>query len=63
MDVDDLEEEEISESEKLVKKKRDKELDDLLKLQKELEAQEAVAKNAKITFETQKSLFPPKSME
>ena len=60
---DEEEEEELFESEMLVRKKNDKELDDLLKIRKELEAQEVKAKNAKITLETQKLLFPPWSME
>lgn len=46
-----------------MRKKCDKELDDLLNLRKDLEAQEAEAKKVKLMLETQKSLFPPWSME
>lgn len=41
----------------------DKELDYLLKICKELEALEAAAKIAKVTLETQKSLFHPWSIK
>ncbi|CAI9276088.1 unnamed protein product [Lactuca saligna] len=61
--IDDEEEEEgLSKSEKLMRKKRDKELDDLLNLRKKLEAQEAEEKIEQIMLETQKSLFPPWSI-
>ena len=55
---DDEEEEELSKYEKLVRKIRDTELDDLHALQKKLEVEEGQAKNAEIMLETQKSLFP-----
>ncbi|CAI9279050.1 unnamed protein product [Lactuca saligna] len=58
--IDDEEEkEELSEGEKLVRKKHDSELDDILRIHKELEDQEMEAKAAKVTLETQKSFFPP----
>lgn len=50
-------------SERIAMEKCDKELDDLQALRKELEAQEPEAKNVKHMLETQKSLFPPWSME
>ncbi|CAI9292298.1 unnamed protein product [Lactuca saligna] len=57
--VDDVDEEEVlSEGEKLVKKKCDKELDNLLNLRRELEETEVEAEIAKVTLATQKSLFP-----
>lgn len=62
-DKEEEEEEDLSESEKLVRKKRDKELDDLLKICKELEAEEAETKIAKMMLETQKSLFPSWSIQ
>lgn len=52
-------EEELTKGEKLIRKKHDKELDHLLHLRKELEAQEAEAKISKVTLETQKFLFAP----
>lgn len=60
---DDEEEELLLEGEKLVRKKRDKVLDDLLILRKELEAKEAKARVAKVTLATQMSLFPPWTLE
>lgn len=41
---DEEEEEELSDGEKLIRKKRDKELDDILRIKKELEDQEMEAK-------------------
>lgn len=61
--IDDDDDEELFEGEKLVTKKRDKELDHLLFLQKELEEKEAEAKVAKVTLKTYKSIFPPWTME
>lgn len=60
---DEEEEEELSEGEKLIRKKHDIELDDLLRVHKELEDREMEAKIAKVTLETQKSHFPPWTME
>ncbi|CAI9267400.1 unnamed protein product [Lactuca saligna] len=54
---DEEEEEEFSEGEKVIKKKRDSKLDDLLRIRKQLKDQEMEAKVAKVTLETQKSLF------
>ncbi|CAI9278050.1 unnamed protein product [Lactuca saligna] len=59
----DKEEEEFSETENLIRKKRDKELNNLLKICKELEAQEAEAKIAKVMLENLKSLFPSWSIK
>ncbi|CAI9300394.1 unnamed protein product [Lactuca saligna] len=57
------EEEELYEGEKLVRKKHDKELDSLLHLCQELEDKEKKANIAKLTLETQKSLFPTWTMD
>ncbi|CAI9286669.1 unnamed protein product [Lactuca saligna] len=46
------------EGEKLVRKKHDMELDNLLHHHKELEAKEVEARVAKVTLETQKTIFP-----
>ncbi|CAI9293756.1 unnamed protein product [Lactuca saligna] len=46
------EEEELFEGEKLVRKKQEKELDDIMKLRKELEAKEAKDRVSKVTLET-----------
>lgn len=45
-----------------MRKKRGKYLDDLLKILKKLEVEEAKAKTAKLMLETQKSLFAPSSI-
>ncbi|CAI9296750.1 unnamed protein product [Lactuca saligna] len=60
---DDEEEEVLSEGEKLIRKKRDKELDDIERVRKELEAQEREVVAAKFTLKTQESIFPPWNME
>ena len=44
-------------------KKHDKELDNLLRLRKELEDKEKKAEISKVTLETQRSLFPPWIMD
>ncbi|CAI9294499.1 unnamed protein product [Lactuca saligna] len=46
-----------------MRKKRNRELDDLLHIRKELEDQVKEAKIAKVTLEIQKSLFPPWTIE
>ncbi|CAI9276276.1 unnamed protein product [Lactuca saligna] len=61
--IDDEEEEELSNSENLVRKKRDIELHDLYAIRKKLEAEEVKVKNAKIVVETLKALFPRWSMK
>lgn len=58
-DDEEEEEKELTKRKKLVRKKRDKERDNLWHLRKDLEDQEKEAKIAKVTLETQKSLFPP----
>lgn len=60
---DDDEEEVFSEDEKLFRKKRDKELDNLLWVTKDLDGQEAEERIAKVTPKTKKTLFPPWSFE
>lgn len=57
VDVED-EEEKLSESEKIIRKKRDYELDNLLRVHKELEDQEKEAEIGKVTLATQSTLFP-----
>ncbi|CAH1422620.1 unnamed protein product [Lactuca virosa] len=59
VDDDDKVEEEVSDGENLIRKKRDKVLDDLMFLRKELEAKEVEAEVAKVTLATQQTLFPP----
>ncbi|CAI9290477.1 unnamed protein product [Lactuca saligna] len=54
---------ELLEGEKLLRKKRNRELNDLLRIRKELEDQEKEAKISKVTLETQKLLFPPWTMD
>ncbi|CAI9270907.1 unnamed protein product [Lactuca saligna] len=56
-------EEELSEGEKLVRKKCDKELDNLLHLRKELEDKEKKVEVENATLETHKLLFPPWTMD
>lgn len=51
--------EELPEEEKLVQKKRDKELDDVMELKKESESNKVEERVVNVTLETQKSLFPP----
>ena len=53
----------MTKSERIAMEKRDKELDDLQALRKKLETEEAKGKNVKLMLETQKSLFPPWSIE
>lgn len=60
---DEDEKEELSEGEKLVKKKRDTKLYDLLRIRKKFEDQEMESKVAKVTLKTQKSLFPQWTLE
>lgn len=55
---DENEEEVLSASEKLVRKKRYKVLNDIQSLCEELEAKEKDSEIANITLATQKSLFP-----
>ncbi|CAH1436130.1 unnamed protein product [Lactuca virosa] len=57
IDEDD-EEENLSESEKLVRKKRGKELDELNALRQKLDAEDAEVKNSAFILEIQKYLFP-----
>ncbi|CAI9280402.1 unnamed protein product [Lactuca saligna] len=63
VDNDDEEEEYLSEGAKLKRKKRDKELDEIECVAKQFEAREKEARDAHVTLETQKALFPPWSME
>ncbi|CAI9272811.1 unnamed protein product [Lactuca saligna] len=63
IDDDEEEEEGLSKGEKLIRKKCNMELDNLLNLRQELEAKEAEAEIAKVTLATQKSLFPPWTLE
>lgn len=60
---DEEEEQELSEGEKLIRNKHDKDLDDILCIRKKLEDQEMEANVTKVALETQKSLFPPWSLE
>lgn len=60
---DDEEEEVLSEREKLVRKKRDKELDNILRYTRGLDTKEAEERLVKVTHETQKTILPPLSFE
>ncbi|CAI9263071.1 unnamed protein product [Lactuca saligna] len=61
--IDGDEEEEEDEGEKLNRKYRDKELDENLPIEKEADAREKELRDAQVTLETQKYLFPPWTME
>ncbi|CAI9261283.1 unnamed protein product [Lactuca saligna] len=60
---DDDEEELISEGEKLVRKKRHKELDDLLQITKDLDEKEAKQQVMKVTLEAKALIFHPCSFD
>ncbi|KAI3701012.1 hypothetical protein L2E82_45654 [Cichorium intybus] len=57
-DDDEEDKEELTEAKKLVREKKDKELDDLNELHKKLDAEEAEARDAQISLEARKLLFP-----
>ncbi|CAI9271277.1 unnamed protein product [Lactuca saligna] len=63
VESNDEKEEDLSEVLKLKRKKRDQELDEAQHVAKEAEATKKEACDAQVTLKTQKSLFPPWSME
>ncbi|CAI9285120.1 unnamed protein product [Lactuca saligna] len=63
IDSDKEEEEDLSEGSKLKRKKRDQELDENLRVEKEVEIREKEPRDAQITLKTQRDLFLPWLME
>lgn len=61
--IDDDVEEEDDEGAKIKRKSRDTEIDENLRISKEPEAREKESREAQVTLETQKLLFPSWSME
>ena len=61
--IDDDDDEEEDEDEKLKWKPHDKELDENLRIAREADAREKELRDAQVTLETQKTLFPPWTME